>query len=264
MIEKVNPAHPDKVADRIAGAIVDLAYKKNDNPKIAVEVLLGHGECNIIIESSEVFKREEIVPIVKRIAGVQIVNINSVPQDKHLAGNQAKQVRCGDNGIFKGVPMTEEQKAYCSDAEATVFGNNNTILDDMELPAVTWVGKSLNLESKVMLKLVFSIGNYTGRISDLTARISYADITGNTKTLVLTNAEEYMTGTGLYAFTMDAFLAAELRSVVSVQIYAGDTPMSCTLQYSADTYGNNKTGTLLDLCKALFAYSDSAKAYFIH
>ena len=28
MIEKVNPCHPDKVADRIAGAIVDLAYTK--------------------------------------------------------------------------------------------------------------------------------------------------------------------------------------------------------------------------------------------
>ncbi len=38
MIEKVNPSHPDKVADRIAGAIVDLAYKKQENPKIAVEV----------------------------------------------------------------------------------------------------------------------------------------------------------------------------------------------------------------------------------
>ena len=36
MIEKVNPSHPDKVADRIAGAIVDLAYKKQENPKIAV------------------------------------------------------------------------------------------------------------------------------------------------------------------------------------------------------------------------------------
>lgn len=34
MIEKVNPSHPDKVADRIAGAIVDLAYKKNENPKV--------------------------------------------------------------------------------------------------------------------------------------------------------------------------------------------------------------------------------------
>lgn len=29
MIEKVNPSHPDKVADRIAGALVDIAYRKN-------------------------------------------------------------------------------------------------------------------------------------------------------------------------------------------------------------------------------------------
>ena len=36
MFEKVNPLHPDKIADRIAGAIVDLAYSKSDNPKIAV------------------------------------------------------------------------------------------------------------------------------------------------------------------------------------------------------------------------------------
>ena len=52
-------------------------------------------------------------------------------------------------------------------------------------------------------------------------------------------------------------------SVVSAQVYEGDTPVSCTLQYSADTYGNNKTGALLQLCKALMAYSDSAKAYFL-
>ena len=43
MIEKVNPSHPDKVADRIAGAIVDLAYRTEHDPKIAVEVLIGHG-----------------------------------------------------------------------------------------------------------------------------------------------------------------------------------------------------------------------------
>ena len=60
MIEKVNPSHPDKLADRIAGAIVDLAYKKNKNPKIAVEVLLGHGKCHIIIETSENFNNREI------------------------------------------------------------------------------------------------------------------------------------------------------------------------------------------------------------
>lgn len=51
MFEKVNPKHPDKIADCIAGAIVDLAYKEKENPKIAVEVLIGHGNCNVIIET---------------------------------------------------------------------------------------------------------------------------------------------------------------------------------------------------------------------
>ena len=52
MIEKVNPSHPDKVADRIAGAIVDLAYATEENPKIAVEVLIGHGACHVIIDTT--------------------------------------------------------------------------------------------------------------------------------------------------------------------------------------------------------------------
>lgn len=51
MIEKVNKFHPDKVADRIAGALVDLAYTKNNDPRIAVEVLLGHNLCTVIIET---------------------------------------------------------------------------------------------------------------------------------------------------------------------------------------------------------------------
>ncbi len=43
MFEKVNPSHPDKQADRIAGAIVDIAYAVAGDPRIAVEALLGHG-----------------------------------------------------------------------------------------------------------------------------------------------------------------------------------------------------------------------------
>ena len=35
MFEKVNPSHPDKIADRIAGAIVDLAYEREKNPRIS-------------------------------------------------------------------------------------------------------------------------------------------------------------------------------------------------------------------------------------
>lgn len=110
MIEKVNPCHPDKIADRIAGAIVDVAYSKKQDPKIAVEVLIGHGECNIIVESSVDISNEEIQKIVERIAGKMYINYTIVPQDKHLSKNQEEKTRCGDNGIFKGVPITGEEK----------------------------------------------------------------------------------------------------------------------------------------------------------
>ena len=111
MFEKVNPCHPDKVADRIAGAIVDLAYSKNKNPKVAVEVLLGHGKATVIIESSEDFRPVEIDPIVRRLAGDVELDLHAVKQDPHLANNQEGAVRCGDNGIFKGSAPTYEQKA---------------------------------------------------------------------------------------------------------------------------------------------------------
>lgn len=110
MIEKVNPSHPDKVADRIAGAIVDLAYTKEDNPKVAVEVLIGHGNAHVIIETSADLKNEEIESIITRISGEEIKpDILIVPQDAHLSLNQRDEIRCGDNGIFKGVPLTKEQ-----------------------------------------------------------------------------------------------------------------------------------------------------------
>lgn len=111
MIEKVNPSHPDKVADRIAGALVDLAYTKNEQPKIAVEVLIGHGVCHIIIETSETFSPDEVADIVKRIGGANmLIDLAVIPQDKHLADNQSGEIKCGDNGIFKGVPLTENEK----------------------------------------------------------------------------------------------------------------------------------------------------------
>lgn len=111
MIEKVNPSHPDKVADRIAGALVDLAYSKQDNPKVAIEVLLGHGKCNVIAESSVDFSTKEVKEIVSRITNDDTIEIDLkvVPQDIHLAGNQKDEIRCGDNGIFKGCPVTSEQ-----------------------------------------------------------------------------------------------------------------------------------------------------------
>lgn len=110
MIEKVNPQHPDKVADRIGGAIVDLAYSKMDNPKVSLECLIGHDVCHIIVETNVALERDEVAQIVKRIAGDVELDLVVVQQDPHLSKNQEGQIRCGDNGIFRGVPLTKEQR----------------------------------------------------------------------------------------------------------------------------------------------------------
>ena len=111
MFEKVNPAHPDKVMDRIAGALVDYAYAHELNPRIAVEGMIGHGVCHIIAETSVRIPRGYIVRAVRNIAGPGIlVNYMEVPQDANLARNQKGIVRCGDNGIFRGMPVTGEQR----------------------------------------------------------------------------------------------------------------------------------------------------------
>ena len=130
MFEKVNPSHPDKVADRIAGAIVDLAYSKNKNPKIAVEILIGHKNCKIMIESSEEFTDDEIEPIVERIAGSMSVEVILAKQDEYLAKNQEGKIRCGDNGIFKGVSLTEEEiklSSYAKDIYAKLIHPENAL-----------------------------------------------------------------------------------------------------------------------------------------
>ena len=120
MYEKVNPAHPDKLCDRIAGALVDCAYAREENPRIAVEVLLGHGTCRVIAETSVHIESENVKDIVARIAGDGIaVDYVEVPQDAHLAQNQAGGIRCGDNGIFKGMPMTGEQSTLVYIANRT-------------------------------------------------------------------------------------------------------------------------------------------------
>ena len=114
MFEKVSPAHPDKMCDRLAGAIVDLAYSKEHDPRIAVEVLAGHGKVFVIIETSlsrEQLSCAEIDPIVWRIFGNDVeINVTIVPQDPILSHNQDNAMRAADNGLFKGVPPTHEQK----------------------------------------------------------------------------------------------------------------------------------------------------------
>lgn len=150
MIEKVNPSHPDKIADRIAGAIVDLAYKKQDNPKIAVEVLIGHNNCYVIAETSVHLSRMDVRDIVKRIAEVDSIELDyiEVPQDEHLAKNQETRIKCGDNGIFKGVPISAEEQTLSGFTRILYHRypfDGKFILDDQEN---TFIGCQSNISQK--------------------------------------------------------------------------------------------------------------------
>lgn len=126
--EKVNLGHPDKMADRIAGAIVDYAYSIAKNPKIAVEVLAGHGKVAVIAESSVDIPKQIVDDICNRILRPKkplTIEYTQVAQDSYLAANQNGHARCGDNGIFKGMPVTETQKllAIISKKMADRFDN---------------------------------------------------------------------------------------------------------------------------------------------
>ena len=207
MIEKVNPCHPDKVADRIAGAIVDLAYSKQDNPKIAVEVLIGHGVCHIISESSCKFKKSEIKEIVKRIVGKCKVDFVNVAQDKFLAKNQSYQIRCGDNGIFKGMPLTKEQKKLSKIAHS-IFNQYPTdgkyILDGEKLIICQSHAKESRLEELYPKAIINPLGSWTGGIN--------VD-SGATNRKLGSDMADSVTGGGLHGKDLS-------KADVSVNIYA--------------------------------------------
>lgn len=207
MIEKVNPCHVDKIADRIAGAIVDLAYKKDINPKIAVEVLIGHGVCHTIIETTTDLNKAEVARAIRRIAGDVVADICIVPQDKHLSHNQAGGIKCGDNGIFKGVPLTAEQKKLSAIARE-IFerypSDGKYILDGERLIICQSNAPTEELREIYSNAQINPIGDWTGG----------TDVdTGATNRKLGSDMADSVTGGGLHGKDLS-------KADVSVNIYA--------------------------------------------
>lgn len=209
MIEKVNPMHPDKIADRIAGAIVDLGYKLQENPKIAVEVLIGHENCKIIIESSITFNETDIFDIVYRIAETKDIRVEIIlsKQDEHLAKNQNEKIRCGDNGIFKGMPVTKEQIELSNIARtlySDYLSDGKYILDGEKLIICQSNAKTEELKRKYPTAVINPLGDWTGGI----------DVdTGATNRKIGSDMADSVTGGGLHGKDLS-------KADVSVNIYA--------------------------------------------
>ena len=207
MFEKVNPAHPDKVADRIAGAIVDIAYETQIDPKVAVEVLIGHGVCHIIAETSAQLNKKKVTAAVRRIAGNLDVDLVVVPQDKHLARNQEGTIRCGDNGIFKGVPLTEEQKDLAAIARSIYDAHpydGKYIIDGDRIIICQSNVDTEHLEGAFPFAEINPLGDWTGG----------TDVdTGVTNRKLGSDMADSVTGGGLHGKDLS-------KADVSVNIYA--------------------------------------------
>ena len=200
------------MADRIAGALVDLAYSKNERPKIAVEVLIGHGVCHIIAETSDRITVEEVQPILDRIVGKrQFLDLVVVPQDEHLAGNQSEKIRCGDNGIFKGVPLTDNEKEI-SEIAREIYEKYPTdgkyILNDIEL-----IICQSNASSEVLSEYALEKRPYIA-VNPLGERTGGSDVdSGATNRKLGSDMAQSVTGGGLHGKDLS-------KADVSVNIYA--------------------------------------------
>jgi len=243
MFEKVNPSHPDKVADRIAGALVDLAYARDENPKIAVEVLIGHGVCHVIAETSVHITDEEAAAIVRRIAGERIhTDYAEVPQDARLADNQTDGFHCGDNGIFKGMPVTEEQNRL-TDIARFIYGvygcDGKYILDGERLIICQSNAKTVHLRETYPEAEVNPLGDWTGG-TDVDS--------GATNRKLGSDMADSVTGGGLHGKDLS-------KADVSVNIYAWlkaqetDSPVELCCAIGDDTVNGRPYSEIVETAR---------------
>lgn len=109
--ECITPKHPDKICDRIADAILDECLKQDENSRVAIEVLGGHGIITITGELTTKAYFDARV-IAQRIAGKQYgVQTNIVSQSPDIAKG-VDTGGAGDQGIMIGYA--------CNDNEAMI------------------------------------------------------------------------------------------------------------------------------------------------
>lgn len=130
-----------------------------------------------------------------------------MPQDVELAKNQAEKIRCGDNGIFKGMPINHEEEAL-SDIAHRIYNKYNSdgkyILNGDRLIICQSNAKNDELKELFPKAIINPLGEWTGG----------TDVdTGATNRKLGSDMGEAVTGGGLHGKDLS-------KADVSVNIYA--------------------------------------------
>ena len=148
--------------------------------------------------------------------------------------------------------LKDPQKILAStDAEL----NNHIAIDKvLAEPTAEWNTAGLALGSIVAVKAGFAAEN----VADLKVKISVGD-----DTTVLTKEMLTKTANG-YALRFDGLNPAQLSEAIKLTVYDGDTRISNTLTYSAESYAYamQDDGTVGSLVKAMMRYGRSVAECF--
>ncbi len=186
--------------------------------------------------------------------------VKSVCADLLRYGSTAQIYRQYRTDNLADAAMTAAERQYLTDL-ATVSANRYLeILSDNPNETVYWMNGTLVISDIVAIRVAFNASEFDGDHSQLNLRGAYLDCFGQLQEFVIANEQMQSSGSG-YCFTMEDFAVTQMRSIIEFAIYAGDEQVSATLRYSVESYCANQSGDLRDLCRAMLAYSDSARRY---
>lgn len=105
MTDKVNPNNSDKIADRIAGAIVDYCYTQQENPNVDICVSFSENMYNITAYSSVEITVDAVGSIIKRITGNEGIILNLF----YTKVDNIENIECDTSDIFEAYPTNSEE-----------------------------------------------------------------------------------------------------------------------------------------------------------
>ena len=161
--------------------------------------------------------------------------------------------------------LTEEQKAYATPTIPALTDNRavSGTANGLELKGIT-----LLMQEKIAIKYYFTHKNYTGKMSDLTMKVTYVDSNGQTQTSEITG-DKFTTNGDSYAVVFDELNPTQLHTVCTAEVFDKDgKKVSQTVTYSAESYAARKLADgktnekFAKLLREMMKYGDSSANYF--
>ena len=150
--------------------------------------------------------------------------------------------------------LTAEQKAWGTTADPVLTSHLDEEYETVENPKAVWEAAGLVLDHAITMRFRFTAEN----IENLIVKIRCDD-----QEWTISSFEASADKENQYYAYFNGLTARQMRQVVYVTVYEGDTAVSNTITYSMETYACNKQDEprLGDLVKAMMRYGDSAAAY---